>query len=246
MRGTGKRLLTALTLSAALVGCGSAAATPSMQPPPSAPSEVPSLPTPAGSTLLNDQLEAPSSSVSRITSWQSGQPYEATVSFYGGLSDARWHLQGTPNLTPQATDFALTDSQGIYEKVEVEIDRTDPVRIAVRFLQKGEPAPTIGAGPTMVIHPLPHASALPDGFPAAFVPAGSTLYDASVMGTTYFAIFVSNIDPTTYLGQVRNIAPDAQATMTGGVTTITFTHDGHQGGAVLDPSAGQLSVEVTR
>jgi hypothetical protein len=98
----------------------------------------------------------------------------------------------------------------------------------------------------MVIHQLPHASALPDGFPAAFVPAGSTLYDASTIGTTYFAIFTTSIDPATYLGQITNVAPDAQATTTGGVSTITFTYDGHQAGAVVDSSAGQVSVEVTR
>jgi hypothetical protein len=209
--------------------------------------DAPSFPVPAGSKLLNAQVEGSGTAAYRLAAWQSGQDYAATVAYYSSLADSRWHLGGSPSSTPQATDLVLTDSQGVFAEADVEIDRTDPVRIEVRFIPPGgAPAYSFAPGPTIAFGQLPAATALPDGFPTAFVPAGTTLYNASSIGSSYFAVFAGSVDPAAYLAQIKAMAPDAHAASTGSVTTIDFTYDGQPGEATVDAASGQVSVEVTK
>jgi hypothetical protein len=205
------------------------------------------FPVPTGSTVLNAQMEGSGQAAYRMVAWQSGTDYATTTNFYSSLSDSRWQPMASPTVTPQATDLTFSDSQGVFAKAEIEIARTDPVRIEARFLPpSGSAAASFAAGPTIAFGPLPHATSLPEGFPAAFVLSGTSLHDASSIGSTYFAIFAGTVDPAAYLAQIQAVSPDAHTTSTGSVTTIDFTYDGHPGEATVDVASGQVSLEVTK
>jgi hypothetical protein len=214
--------------------------------------DAPAFPVPAGSTLINATIDGSGPAAYRLEAWQSGQGFDATANFYAdlvysGRTNERWQAKGALSETPQAVTASFSDASGVFGGVELEVDRTNPVRIAVRFIPPGgAPAQTFGAGPTIAFAPLPAATALPDGFPAAFVPPGTTLYDASSIGTTYFAIFSGTVDPAAYLAQIKAVAPDARSSLALTVTAIDFTYDGQPGKAVVDAGAGQVSVEVTK
>ena len=72
-----------------------------LSPGPSLAPDAPSLPVPPGSVLLNAQIEGSGPSAYRLVAWWSGAGYNDTVTFYGGLSDQRWHGSGS-SATPQA------------------------------------------------------------------------------------------------------------------------------------------------
>jgi hypothetical protein len=209
--------------------------------------DAPAFPVPAGSTLLNAQVEGSGPAAYRLASWQSSADYAATATFYRNLSDPRWKVSGSPATTPDATDFSFSDGSAVFASAEIEIARTNAVRIEVRFLPRGGvPASSHAPGPTRAIGPLPAATSLPDGFPAAFVPAGSTLVDASSAGTTYFAVFSSSLNPAAYKTQISSAVTLTGTSTESGATVISFTLNGNPGQAVIDPASHQISVEVTR
>jgi hypothetical protein len=192
-------------------------------------------------------MEGSGASAYRLTAWQSGTDYASTSNFYSSLADSRWQPEGSRTVTPQATDLTFSDSRRAFAKAEVEITRTDPVRIEARFVPTGgAPAASVGPGHTMAFGQLPRATSLPDGFPTAFVPLGTTVYNASSLGSTYVAIFTGSVDPAAYLAQIKTVAPDAHATSAASVTTIQFTYDGNPGEATVDADSGQVSVEVIK
>lgn len=251
MKSAWLRFVGSLVVCATLASCGGATSTPTAPPAPSVlvslDPDAPAFPVPAGSVLINAQMEGSGAGAYRLAAWQSGTDYATTTHFYSIVSDPRWQPAGSPTVTPQATDLAFSDSRGVFAKAEIEIARTDPVRIEVRFLPPGgAPAASAGAGPTIAFGQLPRATSLPDGFPTAFVPPGATPFDASSIGSTYFAIFTGTVDPASYLAQIKAVAPDAHAASTGSVTTIDFTYSGHPGEATVDAASGQVSVEVTK
>jgi hypothetical protein len=129
----------------------------------------------------------------------------------------------------------------------VEVDRTDPVRIEVRFLSKtGPQAGSFSPGPTIAFGALPRASALPDGFPSGLVPSGTTLLDAGAIGSTYFALFSGSVDVNAYESQIGSVVTITGTTTQSGSTVINFTLAGKAGQAVIDPASGQVSVELTK
>jgi hypothetical protein len=218
-----------------------ALAVPSLDP------DAPALPVPGGSTLLNAQVEGSGSAAYRIAAWQSAQGYDATVAFYSGLADSRWQRSGSPSSTLQATDFTFSDSSGLFASAKLEVDRTDPVRIEVRFLPPGgPPAQSFAPGPTIAFNRLPVATALPDGFPTTFVPAGATVVDASSIGTTYFVVFAGSVDPGSYQSQIATVAKITGTAIQSGAAVIDFTYDGNPGEAIVNPASGQVSVQATK
>ena len=183
----------------------------------------------------------------RIASWQSGADYATTAAFYTGLSDSRWRRSGSPTTTPDAADFTFSDGTGVLASAGLEVARTNPVKIVVRFMPPGGvPVQSYAPGPTIAFGPLPAATSLPDGFPGAFVPVGTTLLAASSLGSTYFAIFAGSVDPAAYQKQIASVATVSGARTQSGATVIDFTYDGNPGEAVVDPASGQVSVEVTK
>jgi len=209
--------------------------------------DAPAFPVPAGSTLLNAQIVGSGAAAYRIASWQSGADYATTAAFYSGLTDPRWHRSRSPITTPDATSFTFSDSSGVFASAGLEVARTNPVKIVVRFLPPGGvPVQRYAPGPTIAFGPLPAATSLPDGFPSAFVPAGTTLVDASSLGSTYFAIFAGSVDRAAYQSQIASVAKVTSTTTQSGATVIDFTYDGNPGEAVVDPASGQVSVEVTK
>jgi hypothetical protein len=209
--------------------------------------DAPAFPVPPGSTLLNAQIEGSGAAAYRIESWQSGADSATTTAFYTNLQDSRWQRTGSPSTTPDAADFTFSDGSGVFANAELEVVRTDPVRIDVRFLPpSGAPAQSFAPGPTIAFGPLPSASALPDGFPSAFVPNGTTLVDASSIGSTYFAIFAGSVDPAAYQSQIASVAKVTSTTTQSGATVIAFTYDGHLGQVIIDPASGQVSIELTK
>ena len=243
--------LGSVVVFAMLAACGNKTSTPNASPATSASvsldPDAPAFPVPTGSVLINAQMEGSGATAYRLVAWESGADYATTTHFYEALSDSRWRPTGSPAVTPQATDVGFFDSQSVFAEAELEITRTDPIRIEARFIPPaGAPATSFGPGPTIVFGQLPRATSLADGFPAAFVPPVTTLYDASSIGTTYFAIFSGTVDPAAYLAQIKAVAPDARSSLTLNVTAIDFTYDGQPGKAVGDAGAGQVSVEVTK
>jgi hypothetical protein len=152
-----------------------------------------------------------------------------------------------PDATPQSTDISFSDGSGVFSGADVEVDRTDPVRIEVRVLSEtSPPAQSLAPGPTIAFGPLPSASALPDGFPSALVPPGTTLLDAGAIGSTYFALFSGSIDVSAYESQIGSIVTITGTTTQPGSTVINFTLGGKAGQVVIDPASGQVSVELTK
>jgi len=216
-------------------------ASPSLDP------EAPAFPVPAGSVLLDATMESSGAGAYRLQAWSSGADYAPTAAFYTGLLDSRWQVSGSPVTTPQATDVTFSDGSGVFASVDVEVDRTDPVRIEVRFLSEtSPPAQPFAPGPTTAFGPLPSASALPDGFPSALVPAGTTLVDAGAIGSTDFALFSGSVDFNAYETQISSAVQITGTTIQSGATVIDFTLDGNRGQIVIDPASGQVSVEVTK
>jgi hypothetical protein len=214
---------------------------------PSPDPDAPSFPVPADSSRLNAQMDGSGPSAYRIASWLSGQTYDATVAFYTGLSDSRWHPSGSPPTTPDAADFTFSDGSGVFASAKLEVSRTNPVKIDVRFLPPGGvPARSYAPSPTIAFGPLPAATSLPDGFPSAFVPAGTTLVDASAVGSTFLAIFSGSIDPAVYQRQLASAATVTGTRVESGASVIDFAYDGNPGEAVVDPASGQVSIEVTK
>lgn len=181
----------------------------------------------------------------RLALWSSPSGYAATVSFYTGLSDSRWRQTGSPATTPMTTDVTFSDSRGVFETAEVEIARTDPVRISVRFLPPGgPPVESFAPGPTRVLQQLPAATSLPAGFPAALVPPGTTLIDAGALGTTYVGLFSGTVDLGAYERQLSSVAHIDGTRQDSGNTVIDITYNGQLGQIVVDPAARETSVEV--
>jgi hypothetical protein len=208
---------------------------------------APAFPVPSGSTLINAQMEGSGAAAYRIAAWQSGKDYAATAAYYTGLNDSRWQVSGTPVTTPQSTDITFADGSGVFSDAEVEVSRTDPVKIDVRLVSKsGPPAQSFASGPTMELHPLPAATALPDGFPSEFVPAGTTLKDAGAMGSTYFALFSGSVDASAYETQIRSLVTITGTHTDSGSTVIDFTLNGHPGQVIIDHARKEVSVEVTK
>jgi hypothetical protein len=192
-------------------------------------------------------VEGSGAAAYRLAAWQSGSGYATTVSFYTGFRDSRWQVSGSSVATPQATDMSFTDGSGVFTSAEVEIDRTDPVRISVRFLSKtSPPARSFAPGPTIAFGPLPSANALPDGFPSALVPPGTTLLDAGAIGSTYFALFSGSVDVSAYETQISSVVQNIATHTDSGATVIDFTLGGKAGQIVIDPASGQVSVELTK
>ena len=209
--------------------------------------DAPAFPVPSGSTLINSQIEGSGAAAYRIAAWQSGQDYAATAAYYTGLSDSRWQLSGTPVATPEMTDISFTDSSGVFASAEVDISRTDPVKIDVRFISKSSPpADTSAPGPTVEIRPLPAATILPDGFPSELVPSGPTLEDAGAIGTTYYALFSGTVDVSTYESQIGSLVTITGTHTESGATIIDFTLNGNAGQIIIDPTRNEVSVEVTK
>jgi hypothetical protein len=209
--------------------------------------DAPAFPVPTGSTLLNASMEGSGTGAYRLVAWQSGADYATTAAFYTGLKDARWQITGTPTNTPQATDVSVSDGSGVFASAQVEVDRTDPVRIEVRFLPiTSLPAESFAPGATTAFGPLPSASALPDGFPSALVPAGTTLLDAGAIGTTDFALFSGSVDISAYETQIGSVVQITGTTTESRATVIDFTLGGKAGQIVVDPNSDQVSVEVTK
>ena len=207
----------------------------------------PAFPVPASSTLINDFAQGSGVAAYRIESWQSGADYDATVAFYTNLQDSRWQVDGSPVTTPDAADFTFSDGSGVFAKAGLEVARTNPVTIDVRFLPPGGvPAQSFAPGPTIAFGPLPVATVLPDGFPSAFVPAGTKLIDASSIGSTYFAIFGGSVDATLYAKQIAAVASVTGTSTQSGDTVIEFTYDGNPGEAIFDPTTNQVSIQVTK
>ena len=216
-------------------------ASPSLDP------DAPAFPVPAGSTLINATIEGSGTGVYRLVAWQSGVDYATSAAFYTGLVDSRWRVSGSPATTPQSTDVSFTDSSGVFVSAVVEVDRTDPVRIEVRFLPNSSPpAQSFAPGPTLAFGALPRASALPDGFPSGLVPPGTTLLDAGAIGSTYFALFSGSVDVSAYESQIGSVVTITGTTTQSGSTIINFTLGGKAGQAVIDPASGQVSVELTK
>jgi hypothetical protein len=208
---------------------------------------APAFPVPAGSTLLNAQIDGSGAGAYRLAAWQSGSDYDKTAAFYTGLSDSRWQASGSASTTPQATDLSFADGSGVFASAEVTVSRTDPVKIEVRLLSKTSPAAqSFGPGPTIAFGPLPAASALPDGFPSALVPPGTTLKDAGAIGTTYFALFSGSVDVGAYETQIKAAVTITNTHTESGATVIDFTLGGKPGQIVIDPAGGEVSVEVTK
>jgi hypothetical protein len=208
--------------------------------------DAPAFPVPAGSTLVNAQMEGSGAAAYRIVAWQSGKDYATTAAFYTGLSDSRWRVNGTPGTTPQSTDVTLADSSDVFAGAEVEVSRTDPVEIDVRFVSKdGPPAQSFAPGPTMELQPLPAATALPDGFPPEMVPSGTSLEDAGAIGSTYFALFGGSVDAGAYEKQIGSLVTITNTHAESGATVIDFTLKGNPGQVVIDPTNKEISVEVT-
>jgi hypothetical protein len=209
--------------------------------------EAPAFPVPAGSTILNASTEGSAASAYRLVAWQSAANYATTAAFYTGLKDARWQTSGSPVTTPQTTQITFTDGSGVFARGDVEVDRTDPVRIEVRFLSNASPSvQSFSPGPTMAFGPLPSASALPDGFPPALVPPGTTLVDAGALGSTDFALFSGSVDISAYETQIGSVVKVTGTASESGATVIDFTDDGNSGEITIDPTSGQVSVEVTK
>jgi hypothetical protein len=209
--------------------------------------DAPAFPVPSGSTLINAQMEGSGAAAYRIAAWQSGKDYATTAAFYTGLSDSRWQVSGTPATTPQSTDITFADGSGVFADVDVEVSRTDPVKIDVRFVSKsGPPAQSFAPGPTMELHPLPAATTLPDGFPPELVPAGTTLKDAGAIGSTYFALYSGSVDVSAYQKQIGSLVTITGTHTESGSTVIDFTLNGHPGQVVIDPTLNEVSVEVTK
>jgi hypothetical protein len=214
--------------------------------------DAPAFPVPAGSTLINATIDGSGAGAYRIAAWQSGEDYDATVDFYAGLfysgrSDLRWQARGSVSETPQGAGLTFSDSQGVFASAQVEVDRTDPVRIEVRFLSEAKPPiQSFAPGPTIAFGPLPSASALPDGFPSALVPPGTTLVDAGAIGSTDFALFSGSVDISSYQTQIGSAVQITGTHTDSGATVIDFTLGGKPGQIVIDPNSGQVSVEVTK
>jgi hypothetical protein len=207
--------------------------------------DAPSFPVPAGSTLLGATEEGTGSAAYRLALWSSPSSYAATGSFYSGLSDSRWHQTGSPATTPMTTDLTFSDSRGVFETAEVEIARTDPVRISVRFLPPGgPPVESLAPGPTRILQQLPAATSLPAGFPAALVPPGTTLIDAGALGTTYVGLFSGTVDLSAYENQFSSVAHIDGTRQDSGSTVIDITYNGQSGQIVVDPATRETSVEV--
>jgi hypothetical protein len=213
----------------------------------SAYADPPAFPVPAGSTLLSDSAQVSSAGGNRLASWNSGSDYGGTTKFYSSLADARWKAAGAATTTPRATDFSLDDASGVYSGAEVQISRTDPVRISVTFESKaGTAGQTQAPGPTVALRPLPVATSLPGGFPPEFVPRGAKLVDASSLDSTYFAVFSGGVDLTSYEDQIAQVAEVGNTHSESGATVIEFTYDGQPGQVEVDTAAGEVTVEVTR
>jgi hypothetical protein len=182
----------------------------------------------------------------RLVAWQSGSDYDSTAAFYTGLDDARWKSSGSSATTLQSTEVSFTDSSGVFAKVDVDVTRTDPVKIAVRFLSKTAiPVQSFGPGPTIVFGALPTYTSLPDGFPSALVPQGGSVVDASSVGSTYFVVLSMTTSLAAYETQIGSLVQITDTITQGGVTISEFTYNGHPGQLIFDPSTNRLSIQVT-
>jgi hypothetical protein len=207
--------------------------------------DAPSIPVPSGSTLLGATEEGTGAAAYRLALWSSPSGYAATVSFYSDLSDPRWHQTGSPATTPMTTDLNFSDSRGVFETAEVEIARTDPVRISVRVLPPGgPPMESLAPGPTRILQQLPAATSLPAGFPAALIPPGTTLIDASALGATYVGLFSGTVDLGAYEGKLSSVAHIDGTRGDSGSTVIDIIYNGQPGQIVVDPATRETSVEV--
>jgi hypothetical protein len=209
--------------------------------------DAPIFPVPAGSTLINATVEGTGASAYRLAAWTSGSSYSETVAFYSQLSDPRWQLAGDPSSMLNATNVVLNDSQGIFVSAAVEIDSTDPVRIAVRFLPKDAAhARSFIPGPTTKFGTLPPVTTLPDGFPADLAPSGATVVDAAKVGPTYWVVFAGTVNPAAYQNQISSVVEVTGTSTDSGATIIRFTLDGKPGQAIIDPASLTVRVEVSK
>jgi len=214
--------------------------------------DAPAFPVPAGSTLINATIEGSGPAAYRLEAWQSGQGYDATANFYAdlvysGRSAERWQARGALSETPQGVTASFSDASSVFGGAELEVDRTDPVRIEVRLLPNSSlPAQSVAPGPTIAFGALPRASALPDGFPSGLAPSGTTLLDAGAIGSTYFALFSGSVDVNAYKSQIGSVVTITGTTTQSGSTVINFTLAGKAGQIVIDPASGEVSVEVTK
>jgi hypothetical protein len=251
MKSAWLRCIGAFVVCGALAACRATSST--LTPPPlssgsvSLAPDVPGFPVPAGSVLVNVQIDGSGTTAYRIATWQSGSGYDATISFYKSLSDSRWKGRGSSITSPDAADYSFSDAAGVFASCQMEISRTNPVKINTRFLPPGGvPAHSYAPGPTIAFGSLPAQTTLPEGFPAALVPSGATLADASSVGSTYYAIFSSSIASAVYQSQIAAVATVMNTATQAGTTVIDFTYDGHPGQVVVDPTSRQIYIEVTK
>jgi hypothetical protein len=221
-------------------------------PSPSFDPDAPPFPVPPGATLLNARILAGDGpTAARIAAWTSPLDFAATVAFYTGLADPRWTASGPPVTTPQSASLRFTDARGVFAGAELEIARTEPVRIGVVFSPRTPIArpPSSEPGPTIAFATLPPATALPEGFPARLMPAGGHLLDAAALAGTYDAIFAASADPATLAAAYRTaLAGYASAVAShaeGAATVIDFSTPGGPGEIVLAPDgAGGTTVSL--
>jgi hypothetical protein len=202
---------------------------------------------PAGSALLNAQVTVGTGpEASRIAAWTSPLGFDATVAFYTGLADPRWHVSGEASRTPQTVAFTLSDGSGVFASAEVQVVRANPVQIGVILrsataVATEPPAASPGdsPAPTIAFGTLPPASALPPGFPARLVPKDGTMTDAGQVGGTYFATFTAPGDvaalTTAYQSALNGWATGVGVRTEAGSTVIDFTTPGGPGQIILVP-----------
>jgi hypothetical protein len=213
--------------------------------------DAPAFPVPAGATLVNAQVTVGhGAGAGRIAAWTSPLGYGATVAHFIGMNDARWTRGGQPATTASSTTITFADSTEVLAAAVVTIRWTDPVRIEVVFRAKATPSPSAASspGPTVAFRSLPPAATLPDGFPAALVPAGGVLVDAASLAGTYDAIFTAPGAPSTlaaaYQAVLSSLAAEVSIHADGSTTLIDFSTAGGPGEIVLEPGNGGTTVSI--
>jgi hypothetical protein len=152
--------------------------------------------------LENAQVEGTGVAAYRIASWTSALSLNETIAFYQRLRDSRWQAEGAPVHGLTITTFRFADKRNVFDHVTVQVEATNPVRIAVQFVPPGTlAAATFELVPAsaVAIGTLPPATAIPSLMPSWAVPANADLVDAASLGGTVFAVFNARGDVASVL-----------------------------------------------
>lgn len=197
--------------------------------------------------LINAQTDVGGHGAGQLLAWTSSLAFDPTVAFYADLDDSRWLLSGEPVSTSWSATLDLIDNRGEFNRVVVQITRTDPVRVGATFIVDAETRNfDAGSGPTIVISSPPAATSLPSGFPIELVPEGATLVDAAEASGTFYAIFATPESRVSveqaYLVALDDLASDILDRSVSEGSIIEFSIQGRAGRILL--SEGSIGTEI--